>query len=244
MVRFYLAYAVPQSRHVASLCALSFNLRPREFDVEVPNVATQRHIFSKENGEAVPMVSNIVITSRYTWWNFFFLNLWDQFHEVSNIYFFFIGILQLFPEISTSQGVPDIYIPLSFILTVSGVRAAVDDIAKHREDAARAASPFLVFCPDTARSHPSTTQKKIAPNVTVKAPSGYFYKPSGSLCVGDIVLINQNEVFPADILCLATAHKRGHCFVETASLDGETNLKIKEAVPIVHEKLPFYEIKV
>ncbi len=190
------------------------------------------------------MVSNVVVTSRYTWWNFFFLNLWDQFHEVSNIYFFFIGILQLFPAISTSQGVPDIYIPLSFILTVSGVRAAVDDIAKHKEDAERAARPFLVFCPDTARNKPSSTQKKLGPNVMVKAPSGYFYKPSGSLSVGDIVLINQNEVFPADILCLATAHKRGHCFVETASLDGETNLKIKESVAIVHENLPFRLIKV
>eukprot|EP00466_Bigelowiella_natans_P013751 jgi/Bigna1/56260/estExt_Genewise1Plus.C_900001 len=169
------------------------------------------------------MVNNVVVTSRYTLWNFLFLNLWDQFHEVSNVYFFFIGILQLVPAISASQGIPDIYIPLSFILTVSGIRAAVDDYAKHKEDAARARKPYLN-------------------GIVSKAPTHYFYKPSGDLCCGDIIMINQNEVFPADILCIATAHAKGHSFVETASLDGETNLKVKEAVSSIHTNLPYQKI--
>mmetsp|Transcript_22881 Transcript_22881/g.38323 ORF Transcript_22881/g.38323 Transcript_22881/m.38323 type:complete len:1432 (+) Transcript_22881:102-4397(+) len=213
----------------------------REFDIAVPNVARERHSFISENGDEEPMVNNVVVTSRYTLWNFLFLNLWDQFHEVSNVYFFFIGILQLVPAISASQGIPDIYIPLSFILTVSGIRAAVDDYAKHKEDAARARKPYLVYCPHTAKNSPGKTEKR-KNGIVSKAPTHYFYKPSGDLCCGDIIMINQNEVFPADILCIATAHAKGHSFVETASLDGETNLKVKEAVSSIHTNLPYQKI--
>jgi len=211
----------------------------REFVIAVPNTAPQTFSFFDEDRVRIPMESNYVVTSRYTWWNFVVLNLWDQFHEVANLYFLFVGFLQLFPAISTTQGVPDTYIPLSFILTVSAVRAAIDDYAKHKDDNTRGALPFLVFCPKTAESNPAKTKHKNRP----KAPPGFYYKESGNLLPGDIIMINENQVFPADILCIATAHKKGHCFVETASLDGETNLKIKEAVPIIHENLPVLEVQ-
>ena len=38
-----------------------------------------------------------------------------------------------------------------------------------------------------------------------------------------------NEYFPADVLILNTSEKKGICFIETKSLDGETNLKHKVA---------------
>ena len=59
-------------------------------------------------------------------------NLWDQFHEVANVYFLCVGILEIIPAISTSQGIPTTYLPLSFILTVSAVRSALDDYQKHK----------------------------------------------------------------------------------------------------------------
>ncbi|GAB5355637.1 hypothetical protein AAMO2058_000222700 [Amorphochlora amoebiformis] len=218
---------------------------PRTFDLSVPNDARNNYDFVDRQGNSVGLVSNRVITSRYTLLSFLPLNLWDQFQELSNIYFLFVGFLQVWPEISTTQGVPDTYIPLAFILTVSGVRAAFDDVAKHREDSARAAIPFLVFDPDQTRKTPGKTQGKKRRSTVLSgpAPANFFYKESGSLCVGDIIMITQNQVFPADILCIATAHKKGHCFVETASLDGETNLKIKESVGIIHDALPVRDVK-
>lgn len=215
---------------------------PRQFGLSVPNSSVEDHSFVDEGGRETPMVNNVVITSRYTWYNFLFLNLWDQFQEVSNIYFLFVGFLQVWPAISTTQGVPDVYLPLVFILCVSGVRAAFDDYAKHSEDNQRAAKPFLVYNPPHAKDNPTATQKRLAAGGNAKAPSGYFFKPAGSLTCGDIILIRQNEVFPADILIMCTSHKKGHCFVETASLDGETNLKIRESVAIVHDALPSAKI--
>jgi phospholipid-translocating ATPase len=49
--------------------------------------------------------------------------------------------------------------------------------------------------------------------------------------VGDFVKIMDNESFPADILICATSEEGNVAYVETKNLDGETNLKSRNAVP-------------
>lgn len=51
------------------------------------------------------------------------------------------------------------------------------------------------------------------------------------LRVGDFVKIVDNESIPADILICATSEDENVAFVETKNLDGETNLKSRNAVP-------------
>eukprot|EP00817_Percolomonadidae_sp_ATCC50343_P003484 CAMPEP_0117426612 /NCGR_PEP_ID=MMETSP0758-20121206/6673_1 /TAXON_ID=63605 /ORGANISM="Percolomonas cosmopolitus, Strain AE-1 (ATCC 50343)" /LENGTH=754 /DNA_ID=CAMNT_0005211849 /DNA_START=421 /DNA_END=2682 /DNA_ORIENTATION=+ len=47
--------------------------------------------------------------------------------------------------------------------------------------------------------------------------------------VGDIVRINKSEKFPCDLIMMASSSKDGLCYIETSSLDGETNLKIRRS---------------
>ena len=47
--------------------------------------------------------------------------------------------------------------------------------------------------------------------------------------VGDVVLLRENEQVPADIVVLSTSDPDHMCYLETKNLDGETNLKIKQA---------------
>ena len=44
--------------------------------------------------------------------------------------------------------------------------------------------------------------------------------------VGDIVRVQANEEFPCDMVMLSSNDPEGKCYVTTANLDGETNLKV------------------
>jgi phospholipid-transporting ATPase len=50
---------------------------------------------------------------------------------------------------------------------------------------------------------------------------------------GDIILVEEGEHFPADIVILNSSAENGECFVQTSTLDGERALKHKQClVPI------------
>jgi phospholipid-translocating ATPase len=47
---------------------------------------------------------------------------------------------------------------------------------------------------------------------------------------GDIILVEDNEHFSADILLILSSAENGECFVQTSSLDGERALKHKQCL--------------
>lgn len=49
--------------------------------------------------------------------------------------------------------------------------------------------------------------------------------------MGDICRIESKEFFPADLILLSSSEPEGLCYIETSNLDGEVNLKIKQALP-------------
>ena len=50
--------------------------------------------------------------------------------------------------------------------------------------------------------------------------------------VGDILLIPVNKSFPCDLVMLSSADSEGICYITTANLDGETNLKVTAALTV------------
>lgn len=47
--------------------------------------------------------------------------------------------------------------------------------------------------------------------------------------IGDICCVKQEELFPADLILLTSSTDGGVAFIETASLDGQKNLKPRSA---------------
>ena len=52
------------------------------------------------------------------------------------------------------------------------------------------------------------------------------------LRVGQIVKVMDDELFPADLLCLKTGLPDNLCYIRTTNLDGESNLKIRKPVDL------------
>ena len=150
--------------------------------------ATFRSIKLHDDGADISEYpSNTILTSRYTVYNFIPKNLFEQFHNVANCYFLFMAILQSISIISTTGGIPTLLGPLSFIMTISAIRAALEDVARHKSDEKENSKLYLVFNRNLNEFIPGK---------------------SGDLKVGDIVKITDDQSIPADVLFLKSAQEQ------------------------------------
>ena len=152
--------------------------------------------------------TNAVVSSKYTVLTFLPVNLFEQFHNVANLYFLLVGVLQAIKSISTTNGIPTMYEPLAFIVFISSLRAAKEDYDKHASDAKRNGYLF-----DSLR------------------PEGWVQCRSGDVRVGDLVRIAEGDMVPADCLLVTSSHAKGHCFIDKANLNGETRLEVMNSMP-------------
>mmetsp|Transcript_1651 Transcript_1651/g.3553 ORF Transcript_1651/g.3553 Transcript_1651/m.3553 type:complete len:1147 (+) Transcript_1651:184-3624(+) len=172
--------------------------------------ATERTIV-KPADPLVRFDDNAISTSKYNLVTFFPKNMWEQFHKLANIYFLIIAVLQAIPQISVSGGVPNILLPLTFVLAVSGVKDYLEDRKRKKSD---------------TEENNRKTEKRVGGN--------WVDIPWRQLNVGDIVRVKKGEYFPADMILLTSSEPKGLCYIETKNLDGETNLKHKLASKETH----------
>ncbi|XP_061400062.1 probable phospholipid-transporting ATPase IM isoform X2 [Musca vetustissima] len=149
---------------------------------------------------------NYIKTSKYSMMTFLPFNLLEQFQRLANFYFLCLLVLQLIPAISSLTPVTTA-IPLIGVLTLTAVKDAYDDIQRHVSD-----------------SQVNNRKSKALRNGKLVDE-----KWSG-VQVGDVIRLENNQFVAADILLLSTSEPNGLCFIETAELDGETNLKCKQCL--------------
>eukprot|EP01012_Entosiphon_sulcatum_P010866 TRINITY_DN1648_c0_g1_i1.p1 TRINITY_DN1648_c0_g1~~TRINITY_DN1648_c0_g1_i1.p1 ORF type:complete len:589 (+),score=115.01 TRINITY_DN1648_c0_g1_i1:1192-2958(+) len=148
---------------------------------------------------------NYIRTTKYTLVTFLPLNLLEQFRKVSNLYFLVSMIIALLPGVSPIFPITSI-LPLVFVLCVAAIKDGIEDYRRYLAD--REANGYVV---------------------TVIRNGQKLAVRSDEIEVGDFVFAEKNTNFPADLLVLSTALDDGLCYIETANLDGETNIKPRKA---------------
>ena len=74
--------------------------------------------------------------------------------------------------------------------------------------------------------------------ISIISPCSILFRWA-DVTVGDILIIEGECEFPADLLPLASSSQTGGCYVDTANLDGESNLKLKESVKCTQQQLRY-----
>uniref|UniRef100_A0A672V1H0 P-type ATPase N-terminal domain-containing protein n=1 Tax=Strigops habroptila TaxID=2489341 RepID=A0A672V1H0_STRHB len=76
---------------------------------------------------------NRIQTTKYTWFTFLPKNLFEQFHRLGNLYFFFLAVLNWFPQVEVFHREITM-MPLIVVLLASMIKDAVEDYRKYQFD--------------------------------------------------------------------------------------------------------------
>ncbi|KAJ3111227.1 hypothetical protein HDU96_005884 [Phlyctochytrium bullatum] len=151
--------------------------------------------------------ANYIRTTKYTLLTFIPLNLYFQFRRFYNLYFL-AGALSVLYGSSSLSPFSQIT-PLVIVLLFAAAKDAIEDYWRYQSD--REANNYTAKVLRNGQK-----QDVLAMN----------------LQVGDVIYLVKGEKLPVDAVILSTSYDDGTCFIDTAELDGETNLKRRAAVDI------------
>ncbi|KAL6726764.1 hypothetical protein Aduo_008700 [Ancylostoma duodenale] len=149
---------------------------------------------------------NRISTTKYSILTFLPRNLLEQLHRAANLYFIFIVVLNM---IIGAFGKYISLLPISFVLGVTAIKDAFEDYRRYKSDQKINHSTCRVW--DSSQGRYRKLEWK-------------------HILVGDFVHLSHDEIIPADMLLLRSSDANGLCYVDTCNLDGESNLKQRQAI--------------
>lgn len=197
-------------------------------------------------------ISNFIRSSRYTKWSFVPKQLYFQFSKLANFYFLIIAVLQLIPGLSTTGSYTTL-IPLLVFVSISMAKEGYDDYRRYILDKTENLAPAWVLDPDGTIEKVSRKTRRVGlamrkrskgqdgeegmtelQNITENKEESIWTKIQWQdLRVGDVVRLRRDDSVPADIIILHATGHNGVAYIETMALDGETNLKSKQACSLL-----------
>ena len=159
--------------------------------------------------------NNAVSNAKYNPVTFIPLILYEQFKFFFNLYFLMVALSQAIPHLRI--GYLSLYIvPLAFVLTVTMMKEAGDDIARRRRDRQQNNELYEVLVTGLLSGEPRMVHSK-------------------DLAVGDCVRVHKGKRVPADMVLLQTSETTGETFIKTDQLDGETDWKLRVAPQVTQQ---------
>ncbi|KAM3609516.1 uncharacterized protein V6R79_016184 [Siganus canaliculatus] len=177
------------------------------------HIEKERHVKAnaRDYNDKFSYADNHIKTSKYNVFTFLPVNLFEQFQRVANAYFLVLLILQVIPQISSLSWFTTI-VPLVLVLVVTAVKDATDDYFRHKSD-----------------QQVNNRQSQVLIRGSLQNEKWM------NIRVGDIIKLQNDQFVAADILLLCSSEPHGLCYIETAELDGETNLKVRQAPTVTSD---------
>ena len=163
---------------------------------------------------------NAITTSKYNLFNFLPKSIAEQFKRVANFWLLFMSLVMIvgeyFPQLYKSPlNGWSCFGPLCLVIAVTMLKVGLEDIARHVADFRVNQNRFAEVVPATGAAVVKTKWMDIA--------------------CGDLVVIHDGDQVPADMVIVGTSEDEGEVHIETSNIDGETNLKLRQAVITVRE---------
>ncbi|KAI8811238.1 hypothetical protein BJ742DRAFT_798686, partial [Cladochytrium replicatum] len=149
--------------------------------------------------------TNYITTTKYSILTFLPLFLFYQFQQFYNLYFL-AGALSVLAGASSLSPISQVF-PLLLVLVFTAAKELLEDYQRYRAD-------------------------RDANNVvyTVYRQGQKLEMLSRHIHPGDLIYIEKGQKMPVDAMIVSSSSQDGSCFIDTAELDGETNLKRRGAV--------------
>ena len=165
----------------------------------------------------------------------------NQFRKFGNMYFLIVGFIMWvgtrYPQLFRSAFSPvTTWGPIAGFISLSLVNEAISDKKRHRSDYKTNNFECIVVENKTGNDATEVSPDD-APCDDVKVPVanggtntlGFHSIRRMDIRQGQIVFIRNREMIPCDTVLLASSGDRGCAYVETSSIDGETNLKLRNS---------------
>ena len=177
--------------------------------------------------------SNSVRNTKYRWYSLVPKSLWNQFRRLANVYFLIMSVAMMVGNYTEAYDAPiegiNTLVTLLITMLVTMAIEAKDDCERAKKDRE-------INGTETVRLHAGLDLLRMDAKHPAHRPwrPKHFRDPAlggeaivqwKDVVVGDLVLVFKDETFPADVLLLASDAPDSSCFIETKSIDGETNLK-------------------
>ncbi|GAA5811925.1 hypothetical protein MFLAVUS_005372 [Mucor flavus] len=151
--------------------------------------------------------ANVIINQKYNVITFIPIVLFQQFAIFFNMYFLLVALSQFVPALKIGY-ILTYFGPLCFVLLITISKEALDDYQRYKRD----------------KEANSQLYRRLT-------SSGLQSIPSSKIRVGDLIHIMKDQRIPADMILLRTTEESGASFIRTDQLDGETDWKLRLAIP-------------
>ena len=172
----------------------------------------RREIFinkTKKTSQNYTKFKNVIKNQKYNLITFLPFVLYNQFKFFNNQFYLLMAISQFIDELKV--GFLFSYVaPLVFVLSVTLIREAIDDIKRYRRDKEQ------------------NTQKFTRIDI-----NGEKQINSSDIVVGDLIEISQGQRIPADLLIIKSFDH--NIYIKTDQLDGETDWKLRKPIPFFQQ---------